>query len=308
MSDFFEAGCAWIDGHYVPLSTACIPLGDAGFRRGDAVYDGVTTWRGNFFRLADHLNRFERNCFCLQLVPPIAFAEISIILGECVRRSGLEYAYVEMICTRGTMSSALRDLRIAVNCFYAFAAPYDGIAAVDALESGISLIIAGQVERISTRGIDPTVKSFQWRDFTCAQFEALERDAHTAVLLDSAGHLTEGPGFNLFVYSRGTLLTPGEGILPGITRQTVLELAALEHIAARVTRFGAETLYDADEVFLTSTAGGIVPVMSVDGRLIGDGTPGPMTRRLHARYWGAHRQGAWVTPVHETVTGGRRNP
>lgn len=297
MSDPFSQGCAWVDGAYVPIAQAHIPITDMGFTRSDCTYDVVAAWHGKFFRLAEHLARFERSCLCLKLTPPVNFTEMPSILAECVRRAGLQDAYVEMICTRGVPRAGERDPRLVANRFYAFAIPYVWVATPAQQETGIALVIAEHVERVGSRATDPTVKNFQWGDFVRAQFEAYERDAHTAVLVDAAGYLTEGPGFNLFVYTKGTLLTPGEGVLHGITRQTVLELAVREGIPTRTTRFDAATVRDADEVFLTSTAGGIMAVTTVDGRAVGDGTPGAVTRRLHARYWAEHEHGPWVTPI-----------
>lgn len=303
MTDAFKSGCAWVEGQYVPIADARIPLTDMGFTRSDCTYDVVAAWRGKFFRLADHLTRFERSCLCLQLNPPVRFEDMPDILAECVRRASLQDAYVEMICTRGVPPAGERDPRKVANRFYAFAVPYVWIAQPAAQEAGIALVIAGSVERVASRATDPTVKNFQWGDFVRAQFEAFERDAHTAVLVDAAGHLTEGPGFNLFAFTKGTLLTPGDGVLQGITRQTVMELATQEGIPARLTRFDADTLRRADEVFLTSTAGGVMPVTEVDGCPIADGVPGAVTRRLKARYWAAHEAGPWVTPIYTSFSG-----
>lgn len=298
MSGPYSGGCAWIDGQYVPIGEARIPITDMGFTRSDCTYDVVAAWQGRFFRMAAHLERFERSCLCLGLRPPVGFERVPEILAECVRRAALQDAYVEMICTRGVPAPGERDPRKVANRFYAFAVPYIWVATPDQQETGIPLVIARQVERVAPRAVDPTVKNFQWGDFVRAQFEAYERDAHTAVLVDADGHVTEGPGFNLFVYSRGTLLTPADGVLAGITRQTILDLAARERLPVRVTRLDAATLRGADEVFLTSTAGGVMPVSSVDGEVIGDGRPGAVTRLLKGRYWAAHAHGEWVTPIY----------
>lgn len=109
--------------------------------------------------------------------------------------------------------------------------------------------------------------------------------------------VTEGPGFNLFAYYRGILLTPAAGVLEGITRRTVLELATAESSATRVTMFDAETLRAASEVFITSTAGGVMPVTTLDGVAVGSGAPGPLTMRLRERYWAAHEGGPWTEAV-----------
>ncbi len=297
MDHDFSAGCAYIDHDLVPIAQARIPLTDMGFTRSDCTYDVVAAWHGKFFRLADHLTRFARSCQRLNLTPP-ATPEIARILADCVRRANLQEAYVEMICTRGVPPPGERDPRRVVNRFYAFAIPYVWIANLSQQQAGIHLVVATRSERTAARAIDPTVKNFQWGDLVQAQFEAYDREAHTAVLCDAAGNLTEGPGFNLFAYVKGTLITPADGVLEGITRLTVRELAEAARVSVRLARFDVATLKAADEVFLTSTAGGIMPVVKVDSTTIGDGEPGPLTRMLSARYWTAHEEGPWVTPIY----------
>jgi branched-chain amino acid aminotransferase len=292
----FAQGCAFIDEAFVPIAEARIPILDMGFSRSDCTYDVVAVWEGAFFRLEDHLDRFERSCLCLHLAAPPR-EEIRRIVFECVRRSGLRNAYVEVIATRGVPTAGQRDPRAIRNRFYAYAIPYVWIATPEQQARGTRLAIARGVERISPRAVDPSVKNFHWGDLVRGQFEAFEREADTVVLLDAEGAVTEGPGFNLFALTRGTLLTPVSGVLQGITRQTVLELAARAGVTARAARFDAATLREAEEIFLTSTAGGVMPVVALDGLPVGDGTPGPLTRRLSAAYWAAHREGPWVTPV-----------
>lgn len=297
MSDeTYAAGCAWVDGDYLPVAQARIPLLDMGFSRSDCTYDVVAVWQGGFFRLDDHLDRFERGCACLQLATPPR-STLREILFECVRRSALRDAYVEMIATRGVPRAGQRDPRLIENRFYAYAIPYVWIANPDKQAEGLRLVVAGSVERISSRAVDPTVKNFHWGDLVRGQFEAYDREADTVVLLDHDGHVTEGPGFNLFAYARGTLLTPADGVLHGITRRTVLELAEREGIPTRITRFGPDLLHEADELFGTSTAGGVMPVVMVDGKPVGTGKPGALTEHLRALYWNAHRGGAWVEQV-----------
>jgi branched-chain amino acid aminotransferase len=296
MNERYSSGCAWVEDEFVPIAEARIPILDMGFSRSDCTYDVVAVWEGGFFRLEDHLERFERSCLCLQLQPPPR-EEIRRIVFECVRRSGLRNAYVEVIATRGVPLSGQRDPRAIRNRFYAYAIPYVWIATPDKQAQGLKLVVARGVERIAPRAVDPTVKNFHWGDLVRGQFEAYDRGGDTVVLLDAEGHVTEGPGFNLFAWTRGVLLTPADGVLLGITRRTVLELAALGGIPTRVTRFDVDVLRNAEELFATSTAGGVMPVVMLDGVAVGDGTPGPLTRQLSARYWEAHRAGPWVEPV-----------
>jgi branched-chain amino acid aminotransferase len=158
-------------------------------------------------------------------------------------------------------------------------------------------IIARTVRRIPADSIDPTVKNFHWGDLTKALYEAYDRGAHYAVLLDHDGNVTEGPGYNVLALVGDRLLTPESGALEGITRRTVIELAAQEGIEAELVPMPEEELRRAREVFATSTAGGVMPIVSLDGDPVGAGTAGPMTRRLRERYWAAHRDPRYITAV-----------
>ena len=293
----YAAGCAWIEHAYVPMADARIPINDAGFTRSDCTYDVVSVWRGRFFRLGDHLARFERSWTALHLRPPLSAAEMREVLFECVRRSRLQDAYVEMIVTRGVPPPGERDPRKFDNRFYAFAIPYVWIVKPDDQLVGSHLVVARTTTRIDPRAVDPAVKNFHWGDLSKGMLEAAERGATTAVLLNGAGEITEGPGFNVFALHQGTLYTPASGVLQGITRMTVIELAKRAGIATSVSMFGADTLRSASEIFLTSTAGGIMPVTRLDGECVGDGHPGPVTLALRQAYWDAHADDAWSTAV-----------
>ena len=289
-------GIAFVEGSYVPIADARVPILDWGFLRSDATYDVVHVWRGSFFRLQDHVDRFLRGVERLQLRVPVGADEIAPILTECVRRSGLRDAYAEMICTRGQPPPGSRDPRQARNAFYAFAIPFVWIADAQKQESGLSLHISAQ-QRIPPHAVDPTVKNYHWLDFTRGLLDAYERGAETVVLVDAAGNVVEGPGFNLFAVHGGVLTTPAQGVLDGITRRTVIELARDTGTTVREELLPAQAVREADEIFLTSTAGGVMPVTSVDGVAVGDGAPGPIARRLRDGYWSLHDDPRYATPV-----------
>ncbi|MEQ8660485.1 MAG: aminotransferase class IV [Gammaproteobacteria bacterium] len=293
----FTAGCAWIDGALVPIAEARIPLLDTGFTRSDCTYDVVAVWGGRFFRLDDHLARFERSWRRGRFTPPLDRAAMRAVLHQCVRASGLTEAYVEMVVTRGVPVAGERDPRRFENRFYAFAIPYVWIVRPEQQDDGIAMIIARDTVRIDPRAVDPTMKNFHWGDLVAGLFEAYDREAHNVVLLNAAGEVTEGPGFNVFAVHAGTLWTPAAGVLEGITRRSVLELAARAGIATEVSMSGPARLHAADELFITSTAGGIMPVTRLDGRAVGDGRPGPLTCALRSAYWDAHADPAWTCPV-----------
>jgi branched-chain amino acid aminotransferase len=293
----FAEGAAYVDDRIGPIAEATISILDAGFSRSDVTYDVVAVWGGAFFRLDEHLGRFERSCRELRLDPGLGAERMAEILIDVVRASGLREAYVEMICTRGVSRHGARDPRTFENRFYAYAVPYVWLLGRDAFERGMDAVITASVRRIPAGSIDPTVKNFHWGDLTRGLFEAYDRDAHYPILLDGDGNVTEGAGYNVFAVEAGRLLTPAAGVLLGITRATVLELALDAGIPAEVCDMPAAVLRGADELFATSTAGGVMPITSLDGRPVGDGRPGPVTRSLHAAYWAAHERGAYLTPV-----------
>ena len=297
----FAAGCAYIEGAYYPIAEARISIVDTGFTRSDLTYDVVAVWNGKFFRLDEHLNRFQKSWQRLRLNPGLSLEEMRAILFVCVRRSGLRNAYVEMILSRGVDEDGSRDPRRFSNRFYAYAIPYVWIAKPEIQAAGIHLVIAENTIRIPSEAVDPTVKNFHWGDLVRGIYEAYDRGGFTAVLPDAGGHITEGPGFNIFVYSDNRLLTPAGGVLEGITRQTVPRLAEAQGIPALQTMFKAEVVKNAAEVFITSTAGGVMPVTTVNGKPVGDGRPGRITKLIQKRYWESHDEGPWATPVEYLV-------
>lgn len=293
----FKDGCAWIEGDYVPMSEAKIPITDTGFTRSDVTYDVVAVWNGKFFRLEDHLNRFEKNWKRLRMTPKLSREEVREILFECVRRSGIKNAYVDMILSRGVPPQGVRDPRKFENRFYAYAIPYIWIVTIEDQEVGTHLVICKETIRIPPKSVDPTIKNYHWRDLVSGLFEAYDRGGVNPVLVDAEGNITEGPGYNLFVYHNEMLLTPTRGVLEGITRMTVLDLAEELGIPAKLNMFNADVLQAADEIFLSSTAGGVIPVTTLDGQPVKDGKPGEVTMLLRKRYWEVHDEDRWTTPV-----------
>ena len=294
--DAYPAGMAYTDGKFMPVGEARISILDWGLLHSDATYDVVHVWKGKFFRLEDYLDRFERSAAQLRMRLPNSRDEIRDILTECVRRSGLRDAYVEMICTRGLPAPGSRDPRACRNRFHAFAIPFIWIADPEKQEEGVNLIISSVV-RIPPQSVDPTVKNYHWGDFTRGLFEAYERGGDTTVLVDLQGNISEGPGFNVFAVVDGRVLTPGRAVLKGITQRTIMELCDEIGVPCEGAALTPSQLRAADEVFLTSTAGGIMPASRVDGVALGDGRPGRLTRQLRDLYWAKHEQGWHATTV-----------
>ncbi len=292
----FAAGAAFIEGEYLPVGEARLPLLDWGFIKSDCTYDVVGVWGGRFFRLDDHVERFHASMERLHLVCPYGRDEIAAVLHDCVRLAGLRESYVEMITTRGLAPAGSRDPRDCENRFYALAIPYVWMVTPERQKVGINLTVSS-VQRIPPESLDPRVKNFQWGDMVAGLFEAYGKGGETAVLVDRDANVTEGPGFNLFALIDGCLQTPRRGVLEGITRKTVVELAEAAGWPVEFVTLPAADLARAAEVFLTSTAGGVMPVARIDGRPVGVGRPGPVTQRIRELYWAAHEDPKYTTPV-----------
>ncbi|WP_095202132.1 D-amino acid aminotransferase [Mesorhizobium carmichaelinearum] len=292
----YPDGIAFLDGQYLPMSQAKVSVLDWGFLHSDATYDTVHVWEGRFFRLDLHLDRFFGGLEKLHMTIPFDRDGVAEILHNCVALSGHRAAYVEMLCTRGASPTFSRDPRQAINRFMAFAVPFGSVANAEQLQRGLRVAISDKV-RIPPASIDPAIKNYHWLDLVRGLYDAYDQGAETALLLDFNGNVAEGPGFNVFCVKDGKLSTPAIGVLPGITRRTVFDLCAEEGLVADATDVGVAALKAADEVFITSTAGGIMPVTEIDGAAIADGKVGPVTSRLMALYWKKHDDPAWSSQV-----------
>ena len=292
----YPDGVAFLDGQYLPMSQAKISVLDWGFLHSDATYDTVHVWDGRFFRLDLHLDRFFGGLQKLRMTIPFDRDGVSEILHNCVAMSGHRAAYVEMLSTRGASPTFSRDPRQAVNRFMAFAVPFGSVANAEQLQRGLRVAISDKV-RIPPASIDPAIKNYHWLDLVRGLYDAYDHGAETALLLDFNGNVAEGPGFNVFCVKGGKLSTPAVGVLPGITRRTVFDLCAEAGLAATAADVSVAALRAADEVFITSTAGGIMPVTMIDGAAVADGKVGAITSRLMALYWQKHDHPAWSSQV-----------
>jgi len=292
-----KAGVGFLDGAYLPFSEMRLPVTDLGFQLGDLCFDTVHVHKGRFFRLSDHLARWERSIgerrYC-----SLGYdrEQVEAVLHGCVARAKLTEAMVTFVATRGSPTTAHRDLRTCQNRFLAWAAPYYSVFSGSEADEGSDIIVA-KTMRIPPEAVDPRVKNFARLDFVRALFEAYDQGANYAVLLDGEDNVTEGRGWNIFVLRGGVLMSPDRGVLEGITRETVLELALKLNIDCRLTKVPVALLRSADEVFVSSTAGGLMPVRRVDGVPIGDGAPGPVTTRMKEMYWKLHEDPRYSTPV-----------
>ena len=292
----FSNGAAWIDDQFVPIAEAKISILDWGFLHSDATYDVAHVWKGKFFRLDDHIDRFLSGIDKLHMSIPYNRGELRALLIDCVKTSGLHDAYVEMICTRGLPKPGSRDPRECTNQLFAFAIPFVWIANPQKQQQGLHLIVSS-LQRIPPESVDPTVKNYHWLDMVMSLFEAYDRGAETAVVVDAQGNLVEGPGFNIFAVNGNTITTPARGVLEGITRRTVIELSTGYDFQVIQDYLSADKARSADEMFVTSTAGGVIPITKIDGRKIGSGTLGPVTQKLQEGYWMVHEDPRYTLKI-----------
>lgn len=301
----WSRGAAFLEGAFCAIEDAKISVLDLGMTRSDCTYDVVHVWQGRFYRLDDHLNRFFAGMTALRLDSGYDRTELEQILHGCVSRAGLQDAYVSMTCTRGRLPAGSRDLRTAHHTFYCFAVPFVWITAPKQQAQGVSLWISS-IPRIPSESVDSRVKNYHWLDLDRAQLDAYDHGADLVVLRDATGAITEGPGYNVFAYWDGAWHTPSHGVLCGITRRSVIELVEESDTDIEQGPVSAAQLRDASEVLVTSTAGGPIPVTTVDGHPVGSGEPGPLSEDLRRRYWARHRDPAWTTPVRYAAS--RANP
>jgi branched-chain amino acid aminotransferase len=296
----YEAGAAYVNGAYCPLGEASVPILDMGFLQADATYEKATVARGRFFRLDDHYDRFERSCAKFRLRNPLTREGMTETFSELLRLTGLTEAGVFWVVTRGMAREASdrNNPDVFENRFYAFASEYTSIATPEQRRTGLDVIVSERYIRTPPKAVDPTAKNFNWQDMKLSLFEAREREADWSVLTDADGFLTEAAGANVFVVEDGELYTPDSGCLEGITRLAAIDLAELIGVPTHLEKVHADRLRTAEDAFLTSTAGGIMPINSVDGALLGGNEgPGKLAHRLDELYWEKLFGGWKSTPV-----------
>jgi branched-chain amino acid aminotransferase len=294
-------GVVFIDGKFVAPEEARMSIFDYGFTWSDCVYDVTSVWRGWFFKLDHHLQRFERSCAGFRLRCPYSSDEVKGILAECVDRAEIEDAYVKVEMTRGTTPGHSRDLRLAQNRFTAYAVPYIWVWGEEKCREGASLHLCRRFERISSRAVDQRLKNYNRADLVQGRLDAYDAACDDAVLVAADGALSEGFGWNILLVKEGTVATPDWNVLEGCTREAVQEICRDEGVPFELRRVEPEELADAEEVFATTTAGGVMPVVAIDSRPVADGRPGPVTRLVQDRYWSRRAEGWHGTRVADLI-------
>ncbi len=293
------AGSVFIEGKYVSPEDARVSVFDAGFIYSDVVYDVISVWKGWFFKLDEHLDRFETSCKGFRLSNPYDQDAMKRILSRCVQAGGLEDAYVKVECTRGVIPRSSRDLREAENTFTGYAVPYIWIWGEEKCRNGVNLHLAQTVRRVPDTAIDARYKNYNRGDFVKGKFEAYDHGCDDVIMLGTSGEVTEGSGYNVLVVKDGAVATADSNVLEGVTRQAVLELCDDLEIPYELRRVEVQELADADEVIATTTAGGVMPVIALTGNPVADGRPGPLTVKLQQEYWERRARGWHGTRVND---------
>jgi branched-chain amino acid aminotransferase len=275
-----------VAGRICSPENAHISVFDRGFLYGDSVYETIATTDGRLFALDEHLDRLERSAARLSLpLPPRA--QIEQAIGETVAAAGNAETRVRVMVTRGAGPLDLDPAAGEQPALVVIAQPLGG-PRPEMYDEGVAVAIVSVVRNLPG-AIDPAVKSGNYLNNVLALQEARRRHpgAHEAILCSASGSIAEGASSNVFAVTGGALITPAlqVGILAGVTRGKVLDLARAEGIACREVEFLApDQLRAADELFITSAARGVLPVTIVDDRPVAGGTPGPVTRRLMRSY------------------------
>ncbi len=281
----------WIDGHFYSKEEAKISVFDHGLLYGDGLFEGIRIYGGKIFRLKEHLERLFDGAKAIALSLPYSLEEIAAAVEESRRVNEKQEGYIRLMATRGVGDLGISpylcprpSLLIIVDDISLYPA--------ELYQQGIPIVTASS-RRIGLDAFDVRVKSLNYLNNVLAKIEARQAGCLEAVMLNSAGYVCECTGDNIFIVKGGTLLSPNpsDSLLDGITRRTVFELAAGEGIEAKATALTRYDLYTADECFLTGTGAQIMPVKSVDGRLIGVGKPGVLSLRLMAAFDAFVRKG-----------------
>ena len=274
----------WIDGTYYDRTSAKVSVFDHGLLYGDGVFEGIRVYNRRVFRLDKHLDRLYDSAKGAWIEIPMAKAELRRLVGEAVTRSGLEDAYIRLVVTRGIGDLGL-DPRKCVKPSIILIVDSIRLWPADRYDKGLTALTAATP--INHReSVSPRIKSLNYLGHILAKVEGIAAGVDEVIMLDSSGYVAEASGMNVFAVTNGTLKTPPvyAGILRGVTRDAVIELAREATYGVEEVPLNRYDLYTADEMFFTGTAAEIVGVTKLDARVIGAGVPGPVTKELAKRF------------------------
>jgi len=270
----------FMNDRLVPEHEATVSVFDHGLLYGDGVFEGIRAYAGRVFRLAEHIDRLFASARAIALEIPMSKEAVSKAVVDTLAANGLADGYVRLVVTRGAGNLGL-DPNKTANPQVIVIASTISLYPAEFYEKGLRIVTAA-TQRTQSAALSPRIKSLNYLNNIMAKLEGLQAGCVEALMLNHKGEVAECTGDNVFVVRGGKLLTPppDAGILEGITRGAVMELATAAGIDCREQTLVRHDLYTADECFLTGTAAEIIPVVEIDGRKVGSGVPGPMTKRL----------------------------
>lgn len=270
----------YINGTLVPKDDAKISVYDHGLLYGDGVFEGIRVYGNNVFLLAEHVERLYESALAIRLQIPISPQEMIDAVNETVAANGLDDGYVRLVVTRGAGTLGL-DIRKTSNPQVIIIADTITLYPPEIYEKGMELITASTI-RNHPQALSPRIKSLNYLNNILAKIEGTDAGTVEALMMNHKGEVAECTGDNIFIVKDGSIKTPSTdaGILEGITRNAVINLARESGITVDETTLSRHDIYVAEECFLTGTAAEVIAVVSLDGRTIGSGKPGPITQNL----------------------------
>jgi branched-chain amino acid aminotransferase len=275
----------YIDGEFYPKSEAKISIYDHGFLYGDGVFEGIRAYNGIVFKLREHIDRLYQSAKAIMLEIPLEKEEMIKAVLETLRKNNLKDAYIRLVVTRGKGDLGLDPRKCSKPTIIIIAEPTIKLVKEEAKEKGITTLISW-VRRDPVDGTSHEVKSLNYLNSVLAKIEANNAGVDEAIMLTKEGYVSEGVGENIFIVKNGKIFTPpsAAGILPGITREVIIELAkklGFEVLEKNITPY---ELFTADEAFFTGTAAEILPIREVNKRKIGKEIPGEVTKILMKKF------------------------
>jgi len=274
----------YVDGKWLKKEEAMVSVFDHGLLYGDGVFEGIRAYNGKIFRLQEHLERLYDSAKAIWLTMPIPIGEMTALHVEGLKRSGLTDSYIRTVITRGAGDLGLDPRKCKTPTVIII---IDKIALwpEERYAQGLKVVTAS-TPTPHRESLSPRVKSLNYLPHIMAKAEGIVAGADEVIMLDSAGFVAEGSGANLFIVKKGELYTPAvhSGILRGVTRDAVIELAQAAKLTVHETTLNRFDVYTADEVFYTGTGAEVIHANNVDGRAIGNGSAGPITVDLRDRF------------------------
>ena len=275
----------WLDGNLVDENDAKVSVFDHGLLYGDGIFEGIRVYSGKVFEEYAHLVRLYESAKCIRLDIPMDIEELSDALKQTVEANNISDGYVRLVITRGVGTLGLNPF-VCKKASVIIIASSIQLYPEELYENGMK-VISSSIMRNHPQALPPQVKGLNYLNNVLAKIEAIDNNVLEAIMYNHQGYVAEATGDNIFILKHGKLYTPpsNSGSLDGITRQVVIKLATEqghEVIEKNLTRFD---LYIADEFFLTGTAAEVIPVVDIDGRKIGNGKPGEVTRLLRKKFF-----------------------